>query len=147
MPQLKLLNAKNNLLTCYQYSIKASTGKANRQDVLNIKVYDKVIDLVSREYRRRIGCRANEALGCKRVLNAFNKKLGNAKYKGITRVEVSVYPNVSDYNPYVASLSTDWHKKIQAALYHICQEVLNETTVKAMCLRHLNVEKLIGNLS
>ena len=147
MPQLKLLNGKNNLDTCYQYCIKTNTGKANRQDVLNIKIYDKVLDLVSREYRRQIGCRANEFLGCKRILNALNKRLGNAKFKGITRVEVSVYPNVGDYNPYVAQLSTAWHKRIQAALHHICQDVLNETAVKAMCLRHINVEKLIGNLS
>lgn len=112
MPQLKLLNAKNNLATCYQYCIKANTGKANRQDVLNIKIYDKVLDLVGREYRQRVGCRANEVLGCKRVLNALNKRLGDARFKGITRVELSVYPNVGDYNPYVAQLSTAWHTKI-----------------------------------
>ena len=57
--------------------------------------------MVSREYKWPVGCRADEVLGCKKLLNAFNKRVGNARFKGVTRVELSVYPNVvNDYDPY-----------------------------------------------
>ena len=100
MHGLKVFTGKNNLDTCYQYGIKAGI-KGARQELLNIKIYDKVLDLVSHQYKWPVGCSADELLGCKKLLDIRNKRICSARFMGVTRVEVSVFPNaVDDYNPF-----------------------------------------------
>ena len=51
--------APNNLQTCLQYSISDSDGKK----LLNIKFYDKLLELISRDGTKSVGSRVSHILG------------------------------------------------------------------------------------
>ena len=57
----------NNLDSCYQYEVVDS--KKNK--VMNIKFYDKILDLVGRESTYTVGSRLKEIIGSKRWLDSF----------------------------------------------------------------------------
>ena len=57
---------------------------------MNIKVYDKILDLVGRDGASIVGSRVREILGCKPQLNSFNKRIRQAKNHGMTRLEISL---------------------------------------------------------
>ena len=83
---LHVLKGQNNLDTCFQYVVKHATGK----QLLNVKIYDKVIDLFAREGTQHVGSRIKQILGSKRNLSIFEKRLCTAQYRGMTRLEVSI---------------------------------------------------------
>ena len=59
---LQVTRGDNNLDTCFQYCVlDADTDK-----ILNIKIYDKVLDLAGRDYFHTVGSRIPEILGSKR---------------------------------------------------------------------------------
>ena len=83
---LKVVKGQNNLDTCYQYEIKDS----NKNKILNVKVYDKMIDLVAREGTHEISSRIANIVGSKHTMDSFDRKLQLAKDFGMTRLEVSI---------------------------------------------------------
>ena len=58
---LRISLGDNRLDTCFQYQVKDPCGNK----FMNIKIYDKSMDLCSREGISLIGSRLNKALGAK----------------------------------------------------------------------------------
>lgn len=138
---LKVLVGHNRLPTCYQYLIK-SRG----QPLLNVKVYDKVLDLISREATFPIGSRTNEVLGAKPVPNLLNKKVGSAKDTGMTRIEVGIFAHGACPG-FGKEVQAVWSQRVNAALLYIADKALNDKAGLEMWHRRLNVPRLVGGLS
>ena len=68
---LRVNRGDNIMSTCYQYAVVDT----DRDKILNIKVYDKLLDLMSREATHMVGSRAKTILGCEYKLDAFNRRL------------------------------------------------------------------------
>ena len=83
---LRVVRGQNILDTCYQYHVQNSRNKR----ILNIKFYDKIMDLISREDLHTIGSRCAKIVGAKGSLDAFDLKVKDARYFGLTRVEISI---------------------------------------------------------
>ena len=66
-----MVKGQNNLDTCYQYVVK----DAYESKLLNVKIYDKMIDLVARDSTHQVGSRINNILGSKGNLSIFEKRL------------------------------------------------------------------------
>ena len=58
--------------------------------LLNIKVYDKMLDLIAREATHLVGSRISTILASKYHKNVFNNRISRAKLFGLTRLEVSI---------------------------------------------------------
>ena len=57
----RVVNGDNNLETCYQYAI----CNESNEKLLNIKFYDKMLDLIGRDGIKMVGTRLDHILGCK----------------------------------------------------------------------------------
>ena len=60
---LKVRVGDNQLPSCYQYLIKGNDGER----LFTVKMYDKVLDLISREATFQVGSRIKEVLCAKKV--------------------------------------------------------------------------------
>jgi hypothetical protein len=69
--QLTITKGNNNLDTCFQYRAKDNLGF----NVMNVKFYDKVIDLISREGSHNIGSRFRHIIGSSRSMGTFEERL------------------------------------------------------------------------
>ena len=76
----------NNLATCYQYAVQ----DGDRCKVLNIKFYEKIIDLISREGSLPVGSRVSKIIGSTPIKDALHHKVRESLRTGLTRVEVSL---------------------------------------------------------
>ena len=95
-----------------------------------VKFYDKILDLIGREATYMVSSRIATIVGSSNSLDAFNTKLRQAKYTGLTRLEVSICLGaMQGYNPTHASVKTKWHSKMQAALDLLASRVLNNDSV------------------
>ena len=83
---LKVTKGDNNLETCYQYAIL----NEEREKVLNIKFYDKMLDLCSRDGIQKVGTRIDHILGSSGKLDTFYKRVCQAQETGMTRLEISI---------------------------------------------------------
>ena len=143
MPELTVTSGDNNLSTCYQYAVTDATGCK----FLGIKFYDKMIDLIGREATHLVGSRVSTIVGSCRSKDAFSQRLCQAQLTGLTRLEVSIYPDTEGrYNPMLPSVKTLWHLKIQRALDELVAGVLNNTKVLCKTYRRLNVPLLLASL-
>ena len=105
------------------------------------------MDLISREATHLVGSRVATIVGSCRSKDAFNKRLCKAQLTGLTRLEVSIYPDAEGrYDPMVASVKTLWHKKMQCALDELAAGVLNDPKVRSKTYRKLNVPTLLASL-
>ena len=66
--------------------------------LLNIKIYDKTLDMIGRDGFQRVGSRLDQVLGAKREFNLFTKRICDASKTGLTRLEVSICPGVFKLN-------------------------------------------------
>ena len=85
--ELKVTKGDNCLSTCYQFKV----ADKHHDKLLTVKVYDKVIDLLSRDGSTTVGCQARAIVGAKRSQSLFNKRLTDARKTGLTRLEVSIH--------------------------------------------------------
>ena len=58
---LRVIRGDNNLDTCYQYAVIDK----EKDKLLNIKVYEKTLDLISRDGIQMVGSRLGNILGSK----------------------------------------------------------------------------------
>ena len=58
--------------------------------LLNIKIYDKILDLIGRDGIQRIGSRCNRVLGAKREYNSMVRRAKECQWTGMTRLELSI---------------------------------------------------------
>ena len=89
---LKVVRGHNILDTCYQYHVKNDRNVR----ILNVKIYDKMIDMLSREDCHTIGTRTSNIIGSKHHLDSFDIKLRDARFSGMTRLEVSICQGAFD---------------------------------------------------
>ena len=68
IPNLKVVRGQNILDTCYQYCVQ----NERRKRILNVKFYDEMMDLISREDLFTIGSRASRIVGSKKDLDSFD---------------------------------------------------------------------------
>lgn len=93
-----------------------------------------------------VSSRIATIVGSERTLDAFNFKLRQAKYSGLTRLEVSICQGAMQrYSPSQASVKTLWHQKVQAALDYIAAQVLNSQTILRQTYRKLSVPTLLAS--
>ena len=103
---LHVIRGDNNLDTCYQYTVLDEEN----DKLLNIKMYDKTLDLIGRDGTQMVGSRLNQILGCGRQYNTFIKRVCRAQSSGLTRLEISICRNaLQKFKPWQASVKTLWH--------------------------------------
>ena len=127
--------------TCYQYAVTNETGCK----VLGIKFYDKMIDLIGREATLLVGSRVSSIVGSCHSKDAFNERLRQTQRTGLTRLEVSIYPDAEKrYDPTLPGVKTNWHAKMQSAINELAADVLNNARVVSQTYRRLSVPKLLA---
>ena len=103
---LRVLSGSNTIASCYQFVVKDLKGAK----ILTIKLYDKVLDLVGREYRHPVGSRISQILGSKSQLTTFDRRVRASQHVGLSRVELSINREaIEKYNPFSPSVKTVWH--------------------------------------
>lgn len=70
VPNLRVCLGDNRLDTCFQYQIKDVSGGK----LLNIKIYDKFLDLIGRDGYQIIGSRFDRVIGAKREYSSLLKR-------------------------------------------------------------------------
>ena len=144
IPGLRVVNGDNCLDTCFQYAVK---DNENRK-LLNIKVYDKFLDLCGRDGYQRIGSRFNRVLGSKLENNSFIKRTKECQWTGMTRLEVSICKDaLENYSPFQKSLMTVWYKRITTFIELIHENILNCPYNTENTYRNLIMPELLGRLS
>ena len=139
-----VVNGNNNLETCYQYAI---LNEQNEKQ-LNIKFYDKMLDLIGRDGIQKVGTRLDHILGSHGQYNTFIKRVCQAQHSGMTRLEISIcHSALQKFKPWQSSVKTLWHEKTQAALTTIVEDVLNNKNVIKQVYRRLSLPHLLGNLA
>ena len=112
----------NNLATCYQYAVQ----DGDRCKVLNVKFYEKIIDLISREGSLPVGSRIAKIVGATPNKDGLHRRVSESLRTGLTRVEVSVCPAAfTEYDPKSALHGQMGCNKIQAFLDHLVSNVMN----------------------
>ena len=141
---LKLRRGDNNLASCVQYAVLDGDGLK----LLQVKIYDKIMDLVGRDGAAVVGSRIAKIVGCQGTLNAFDKRVSQARWVGMTRLEISLcHGALRRYNPFQPSMKTLWAQRVNAAFEHLDRLVLNDRQVLTMSHRRLNIAHLLGELS
>lgn len=85
-------------------------------------------------------------LGAKTAPDLLNKKVGRAKYTGLTRIEVGIFAH-EDYPGFGRGVQAVWSQRVNAALLYIADKALNDKDGLEMWHRRLNVPRLVGGLS
>ena len=141
---LKLRCGGNNLTSCVQYAVHDGDGLK----LLQVKIYDKLMDLVGRDGAAIVGSKIAKVVGCQGTLSAFDKRVSRARWVGMTRLELSLCSGaLRRYRPFQPSMKTLWSQRVNAAFQHLDRLVLNNEEVLAMSHRRLNIAHFLGELS
>ena len=107
-----------------------------------------MMDLLSREGRQQVGCRMSDIVCSKDKVTIFDRRVKKAQFTGLTRIEISICMDAfGRFNPWLPSVRTAFHTKMQVALSMIITNVLNEPTIFGMAYRKLKLAVLLGLLS
>ena len=130
----------NILDTCWQYEV----WNKDEERLLNIKIYDKFIDLVARDHFFMIGSRTANIIGSKLHIDSFNKKLRHAKLSGMARLEISICKAaIENYKFYMTPERTLWHQKMQKIMEFLIDDILNNKNIISIIYRSLHVPTLL----
>ena len=141
---LRLRKGGNNLDSCLQYAVLDADGLK----LLQVKIYDKIMDLVGRDGFGNVGSRIAQIVGCQKKLSAFDRRVSRARWVGMTRLEISLCSGaLRRYKPFQPSMKTLWFQKVNAAFQHLDRLVLNDRQVLKMCHRRLNIAHFLDELS
>ena len=134
----------NNLATCYQYAVQ----DGDRCKVLNVKFYEKIIDLMSREGLLPVGSRISKIVGSTQVKDAFHHRVRESLRTGLTRPEVSVCTAAfTKYDPKSMLAGPSGCKKMQTFIDQIISNVLNHKNTLSLAYRKMDVPRLLTALS
>ena len=123
---LRVLHGSNNLQSCYQYEVLND----DNEKLLNIKVYDKFLDLVGRDGHQPVGSRLGHIVGINSHADVFYKRIVKAQNYGVSRLELSIHRAALErYKPFQPSLKTRWHLALPAAMSDIVERVLGDSEV------------------
>ena len=84
---LTVKNGKNTHRTCFQYGVYDDEDRK----LFTIKVYDKVLELISRNGKNLVGSKCATIVGSKKKVNCFSRKLQACSNTGMTRLEMSIH--------------------------------------------------------
>ena len=134
----------NNLATCYQYAVQ----DGDRCKVLNVKFYEKIIDLISREGSLPVGSRVSKIIGTTPIKDALHHKVRESLRTGLTRVEVSVCTAAfTKYDPKSMLAGASGCKKMQTFIDQLISNVLNHKSTLSLAYRKMDVPRLLTALS
>ena len=143
LTNLKTESGVNNLDSCFQYQVTDETG----EKLLNIKAYDKVLDLVGREATKLVSTRLSTILGSTQQKGVLTRQIRKHQYAGMTRLEISVCRSaIERFSPWEPSVKTIWHKKVALAMDKIVADVLNDKRALALTYRRMSLPRLINRL-
>ena len=74
LSDLEVIRGDNNLDTCFQYVIQDDDGRK----LMVVKLYDKLLDLMTRDGTQLVGSRMATILGSKQYLSLFEKRIRKA---------------------------------------------------------------------
>ena len=132
------------LPTCFSYNVQDE----NHTVILQLKLYDKIMDLVGRDGIQKVGSRMNKVLGSVRGQDQFIKRVLAAETTGLTRVEISMCSGAfKKYNPFQPSVKTKWHEKMENFMRKLESKVLNNEETLVQTYRRLDVTHLVARLA
>lgn len=113
LPSLDFTRGSNLLSSCFQYEVRDTLGIK----LLNIKVYDKILDLVGREATHLVSSRLSTMLASGKDPGAFENMIRRNQNCGITRLEVSICREALErYDPFQRDFGGHWHVKMCGAM-------------------------------
>ena len=113
----------NNLETCFQFDAKDD----DRDKILTVKVYDKCIDLISKDGSKMVGSKTNAIVCSKQKMSLLNQRLCQTYKTGMTRLEVSIHDvAIQKYDVTMPSFKTGWHERVSKALDSLTKNFLND---------------------
>ena len=134
----------NNLATCYQYAVQ----DGNRCKALNIKFYEKIIDLISREGSLPVGSRIAKIVGATPNKDGIHRRVRESLRTGLTRVEVSVCATAfTKYDSRNMLAGKSGCRKIQTFIDKLIANCLNHKSTVSRIYRKLDVPLLLTTLS
>ena len=74
METLKVHRGDNIMDSCFQYAIVDEEGRK----LLNVKIYDKFGDLLSRENTQQVGSRVKEMVSSNKKPSVFDRRISKA---------------------------------------------------------------------
>ena len=75
LPGLTVRNGSNSLESCFQYRVVDD----EQAQLLVVKFYDKLMDLIGREGYHQVGSRLPSVLGCTYGLSVFQKEISRTQ--------------------------------------------------------------------
>ena len=131
----------NNLPTCYHYTVHDDEDIK----ILTVKVYDKIIDLVSRDGTCMLGSKINQVISSKNQLTELNARLSRAENTGLTRLEISIHGSaLFNYDSVAPSIRKIWPQQVKLALNNLVDEFMNDDELLFQAYRKLNVPLFLG---
>ncbi len=74
---------------------------------MNIKLYEKVLELIGRDGFKLVGSKIKEIVGSKRSVGKFENRFKKASNFGVTRLEISfMFSNLPEYSFNQPSMKT-----------------------------------------
>ena len=144
LDSLKICKGSNLLESCFQYEVRDNEGAK----LLNIKTYDKILDLVGREATHLVSSRLSTILSSGSQPDAFEKLIRKNQHRGTTRLELSICREaLKQYSPWGRSIKKEWNSKICNAMDKLVQSVLNHRKVKNLLSWSVSVSSLISRLT
>ena len=115
---------------------------------MTVKIYDKIIDLVTRDGCKLIGSRCNVLLGAKHEVSAFMQRLRRCQNHGMTRIEVSVFvPPKQGLCFTNTRVFMCLPASIGSLIMTICNDVLNAQPIRRLIYRRTSVENLMARFA
>lgn len=141
---LKISKGSNLFESCFQYEVRDSQGSK----LLNIKAYDKILDLVGREATFIVSSRLSTILSSGSQPGAFEKLIRKNQNQGMTRLELSIHrDSIERYNPWSRTIRKTWDQKICNAMDKLLQSVLNHRKAQNLLSWSVSVSSVISRLT
>ena len=141
---LSVTRGGNSFASCLQFDVNDDGGVK----LLTIKVYDKVIDLISRDGSKPVGSKTNVIVGAKLKLTELNQRVRKAASTGMTRLEVSIHnAALQKYEVTQPSFKTVWHMRVIATMDALAAYFLNDEDTIAHCYHKVAIPTLLNLLS
>ena len=103
IPGIRVTKGDNSLNSCCQYAV----ADAEKTKLLNVKVYDKILDMLGREGTHLVGSRLKNVLGSKYDVDMLDKRVCDSQLVGLTRLEISILKAaLVKYEPLAPSAKT-----------------------------------------
>lgn len=121
---------------------------ANDKKVINIKIYDKLTELIGREGCRLVGSKIKEIVGSKSHVTKHDQRFRKARDSGMTRLEISFCFDASNnYKFNQPSMKNQFHDNASNLIDRLTSSVLNRPKILTLVYRKLSFFNLIQKLS